>query len=127
MVSSTSPTPIVDRLQLNFSPTNVGMEAVYWNGPDKPALLCNGAWLWDLETGAGRSLPDLPAPNGNKVHRMGFYHAIPANACGDEREELVLWDPTARHVYIYTAKPLDESAYRGYQAGPRQYNPRLMD
>jgi hypothetical protein len=28
---------------------------------------------------------------------------------------------------IYTPKPLDESAYRGYQAGPRQYNPRIMD
>ncbi len=127
VVSSTSPTPIVDRLQLNFSPTNVGMEPVYWNGPDRPALLCNGGWLWDLEQKTGYSLPALPDPNGNKVHRMGFYHAIPANVCGDTREELVLWDPTARHVYVYTPEPLNESAYSGYQAGPRQYNPRLMD
>ena len=58
---------------------------------------------------------------------MGFYHAIPANICGDEREELVLWDPTAKHIYIYTPKPLDESMYGGYVASPRQYNPRLMD
>ena len=58
---------------------------------------------------------------------MAFYHVTPANICGDEREELVLWDPTAAHVYIYTPAPLDESAYTAYQPGPRQYNPRLMD
>lgn len=127
IVSSSSPTHIVDRLSLNPSPTNVGMEAVYWNGPQEPALLYNGGWLWNLELKSGRPLPDLPPPNGNQVHRMGFYHAIPADVCGDEREELVLWDPTARHVYIYTPNPLDESAYQGYHAGPRQYNPRLMD
>lgn len=127
VVSSSSPSPIADRLRLNPSPTNVGMEAVYWNGPKKPALLYNGGWLWNLELKSGRPLPDLPPPNGNRVHRMGFYHAIPADLCGDEREELVLWDPTARHAYVYTPRPLDKSAYQGYQAAPRQYNPRLMD
>ena len=45
----------------------------------------------------------------------------------DDREELLLWDPTASELFIYTPKPLDESAYRGYQTGPRQYNPRIMD
>jgi hypothetical protein len=103
------------------------MEPVFWNGPNKAALLYNGGWLWDLKTAKGNPLPDLPPPNGGKVHRMGFYHAISANLCGDDREELVLWDPTATDVYIYTPKPLDESAYRGYQAAPRQYNPRIMD
>lgn len=127
VVSSSSPNAIVDRIQLNSSPTNVGMAEVYWNGPDKPALLYNGGWLWDLESGTGHPLPNLPAPNGNKIHRMAFYHAIPADLCGNNREELVLWDPTARHVYVYTSKPLSESAYKGYEAGPRQYNPRLMD
>ncbi|MFV2070876.1 MAG: hypothetical protein ACC645_28250 [Pirellulales bacterium] len=34
---------------------------------------------------------------------------------------------TARDLYIYTPGPVDESAYTGYTAGPRQYNPRLMD
>ena len=58
---------------------------------------------------------------------MGFYHAIAANVCGDGREELVVWDPTADAVYVYTPEPLDASAYGGYTAGPRQYNPRLMD
>lgn len=118
---------IVSRFVLNTSPTNVGMEPVFWNGPNKAALLYNGGWLWDLKTAKGNPLPDLPPPGGGEVHRMGFYHAIPANLCGDDREELVLWDPTDTDVFIYTPKPLDESAYRGYQDGPRQYNPRIMD
>ena len=118
---------VVSRSKLNASPTNVGMEPVFWNGHRKAALLCNGGWLWDLKTMQGNPLPNLPPPNGGKVHRMGFYHAIPANLCGDGREELVLWDPTATDVFIYTPKPLDTSAYHGYLAGPRQYNPRIMD
>lgn len=118
---------IVAELKLNPSPTNVGMEPVYWNGPERPALLYNGGWLWDIATGQGQALPDLPPPSGGDVHRMAFYHVTAANVCGDQREELVLWDPTAAHVYIYTPAPLDESVYTGYEAGPRQYNPRLMD
>ena len=127
LLVSSATNKIVDRFQINFSPTNVGMEPVYWRRPDIAALLYNGGWLWDLKRKEGRQLPDLPPPGGNRVHRMGFYHAIPANVCGDDREELVLWDPTATHIYIYTATPLDESGYHGYVAGPRQYNPRLMD
>jgi len=126
-VVSSATGKIVDRLELNASPTNVGMEPVYWNAAQRPALLYNGGWLWDLGAGKGKSLSGLPPPNGNRVHRMGFYHAIPANVCGNEREELVLWDPTAAHIYIYTPAPLNEAAYTGYRAGPRQYNPRLMD
>jgi hypothetical protein len=126
-VVSSATGEIVDKLKLNPSPTNVGMEPVWWNGPRRPALLYNGGWLWDLETGHGEPLPDLPPPAGGDVHRMAFYHVIAANLCGDAREELVLWDPTAAHVYIYTPAALDESAYTGYRAGPRQYNPRLMD
>ena len=56
-VVSSATGDIVNKLQTNFSPTNVGMEAVYWNGPDGPALLYNVGWLWDLETGAGAPLP----------------------------------------------------------------------
>ena len=118
---------IINTFELQFSPTNVGMESVLWNGPGKVAMLYNGGWLWDVERGTGGPLPDLPAPNGGQVHRMGFYHAIPANLCGDDREELVLWDPTATDIFIYTPHPLVRSVYRGYQPGPRQYNPRIMD
>ncbi len=118
---------VIGRMKLNESPTNVGMEPVYWNGPDRPALLANGGRLWDLQSGDSQSLPGLPPPGGNRAHRMGFYHTIAADVCGDRREELVLWDPTAEGVYVYTAAPLDKRAYRGYDAGPRQFNPRLMD
>jgi len=118
---------IVGRFELNASPTNVGMEPVSWNGPARPVLLFNGGWLWDLETGEGGPLPGLPPANGGGIHRMGFYHVIPANLCGDEREEVVSWDPTATELFIYTPAPLEEGDYPGYEAGPRQYNPRLMD
>ena len=118
---------IVGRHLLNPSPTNVGMEPVFWNAPGFPALLYNGGWLWDLESGQGSPLPDLPAPNGGAIHRMGFHHAIPADLCGDSREELVLWDPTATDVFIYTRNGSQQAPYAGYRAGPRQYNPRIMD
>ena len=105
----------------------MGLTPVFWNGPDRPALLYNGGWLWDLRTGAGAPLPDLPPPGGAERHRMAFYHAIPADLCGDDREELLLWDPTAADLFLYTPRPLDGSAFGGYAAGPRQYNPRIMD
>jgi len=127
LIVSSASNSVVDRFKINWSPTNVGMEPVYWNGRDRAALLYNGGWLWDVATRSGRRLPELPPPNGGEVHRMGFYHAIPANICGDQREDLVLWDPTAQHIHIYTPKPLTISAYTGYVAEPRQYNPRLMD
>ena len=117
----------VAELKLNPSPTNVGMTPVLWNGPEEKALLFNGGWLWDLESGTGARLPSLPPAHGGKAHRMAFYHCIPADVAGDERQEVITWDPTARHVYVYSPKPVSESAYTGYKPGPRQYNPRLMD
>lgn len=126
-VVSSAAGAIIRTFDLQDSPTNVGMEPVYWNGPDRPALLFNGGWLWDLERAAGHPLPELPPPNGGDVHRMGFYHAIPANLCGDNREELVVWDPTATEIFIYSPSPLDRSLTPEYHHGPRQYNPRLMD
>jgi len=83
--------------------------------------------FWTPLLAQGNPLPDLPPPNGGKVHRMGFYHVISDKLCGGDREELGLGDPTATNVFIYTPKPYDESTYRGYQAGPRQYNPRIVD
>ncbi len=121
---------IVSQFQLNPSPNNVGMEAVFWNGPGQAALLVNGGWLWDLESRTGTALPDLPPANGGNVHRMGFYHAIPADVLGDAREEVVLWDPTATEVFVYTPAPLAIDPFRdygGFQAGLRQFNPRIMD
>jgi len=118
---------VEDRLVLNSSPTNVGMEAVSWNGPGNRDLLYNGGWLWDVEKREGAPLPGLPAPGGGEVHRMGFHHAIAADLAGDRREELVIWDPTGTRVFLYTPVPFDASLYAGYRPGPRQYNPRIMD
>ncbi len=117
---------LVSEFQVNPSPINVGMEAVYWNGPDNAALLHNGGWLWDVQQQTGIELPGLPPPQGKAVHRMGWYHCIPANVCGDAREEMVLYDPCAATIYIYTPAPLDEAAFTGYVPGPRQCNVRLM-
>ena len=116
---------ILRELNLNPTPNNTGMEVVYWDGDDAPALLCNGGMLWDPMGGAGIPLPGLPSPE--PVGRMAWYHCIPANLCGDEREELVLYNPWSTRIYIYTQPDSDGSAVSDYRAGPRQYNPRLMD
>ncbi len=116
---------IVRRMTLNESPNNVGMTEVFWNGPNQPALLFNGGMLWNLATGESVALPDLPPPGGMEVHRMGFYHAIPANLFGDGREELVVWDPTAAEVFI--VGPEAAAGEVEVRSGPRQYNPRIMD
>jgi hypothetical protein len=115
---------VVKRFAINPSPNNTGMEAVYWNGPGKPALLYNGGMLWDVDTETAVALPGLPEPKGG---RMGWYHCIPADVCGDAREEVVLYNPWDRYVYVYSPAPVGASAFNGYTPGPRQYNVRLMD
>ena len=116
---------VLRELDLNPSPNNTGMEVVHWNGPDAPALLYNGGMLWEPLAGVGIPLPGLPP--SEPVGRMAWYHCIPANVCGDEREEMVLYNPWMASVYIYTQQDNDPSAFTGYRAGPRQINPRLMD
>ncbi len=61
------------------------------------------------------------------VGRMAWYHCIAADVCGDDREELILYDPWSPQIHVYTPHPLIPDAYRGYRPTPRQYNPRLMD
>ena len=116
---------ILKELDLNPSPNNTGMEVVYWDGKDAPASLYNGGMLWDPLHGTSMPLPGLPCPEG--VGRMAWYHCIPADVCGDEREELILYNPWTSKIYIYTQPNNDESAFTPFRAGPRQYNPRLMD
>jgi hypothetical protein len=115
---------IVSRFSLNSSPNETGMEVLHWNGDAGPDLIYNGGQLFD---GRGNALilPGLPPPTGPE--RMGWYHCIPGNFCGDSHEDILLYNPWASDIYIYTPEPLDESAYRGYSATPRQYNARLMD
>jgi len=112
------------KLRLNSSPNQTGMEIVEWDGPGRTHVLYNGGMLWRPMEGASVALPGLPEPTGG---RMGWYHCIPADVCGDGREEIVLYNPWEPSIYIYTPDPLDEAAYEGYHPGPRQYNARLMD
>lgn len=116
---------VLNEFQLNPSPNNTGMEVVYWDGPGHAARLCNHRMLWNPATGESVEFPGLPEAVG--PHRAGWYHCIPADVCGDSREEVVLYNPWAAAVHIYTPAPLDEAAFTGYRPGPRQYNPRLMD
>lgn len=58
---------------------------------------------------------------------MAWYHCIPADACGDSREGMVLYNPWAASVLAYTPHPLRKSEVCAYRAGPRQFNARLMD
>jgi len=116
---------IVRRFKLNRSPNETGMEVVHWHGPDQPALLYNGGMLWSGTGEPVARMPGLPPPVGPP--KMGWYHCIPADLCGDAREEMLLYNPWDRFVYIYTPAPLDEPAYRGYRPTARQYNARLMD
>lgn len=84
-----------------------------------------GGMLWDPVQGDGIRLPGLPPPEASG--RMAWYHCIPASVCGDEREELVLYNPWTTKVYIYTQADNGGNVYAGFKPGPRQYNPRLMD
>jgi hypothetical protein len=116
---------ILRRFVLNDSPNHTGMEVVFWNGSEAEAVLYNGGMLWHGDGRRLAELPGLPEPTGPA--KMGWYHCIPANVCGDRREEVVLYNPWDRSVWIFTPEPFDRAAFRGYRAGRRQYNPRLMD
>jgi hypothetical protein len=116
---------VISRFELNSTPNNTGMEMVYWHGETRAALLCNGEKIWQPLTAAHVILPCLAKPVGS--HRAGWYHCIPADVCGDSREEVILYNPWDSVVYIFTPSPLKEDAFAGYRPGPRQYNARLMD
>jgi hypothetical protein len=124
LVVDTSGT-VLKALELNPSPNHTGMAVVHWRGREGPDVLYNGGMLWDPVAGMGTALPRLPEPD--PVGRMAWYHCIPADVCGDRREEVVLWNPWAAMIFVYTQAGNDLGAYGGYVAGPRQVNARLMD
>ena len=115
---------VLTRFRVAESPNNTGLEIIRWNGEAGPDLIYSPAALYDGGGQMAVAFPDLPPPAGGK---MGWYHCFPADVCGDEREEVVLYDPYSDDLYIYTAPPLDESAFRRYRHTPRQYNARLID
>ena len=116
---------VLHRFQLNDSPNHTGIETVFWAGPGQTAILYNGGVLWHGSGKRFAELPDLPPPVGDR--KMGWHHCIPADVCGDKREDIVVYNPWDRHVWIFTPAPFTASVYTSYNAGPRQYNVRLMD
>lgn len=120
---------VLKEFELNEVPNNTGMESIHLYGPDKPAFLSNGQLLWDLEKQTSIKLPGLPPANGMEVHRMAFYHAIPADLTGDRIEDLVTYDPTSTSVYVFSIDAQGNTTNKDnpFIAGPRQFNPRLMD
>ena len=115
---------VLSRFRVDESPNNTGLEIIHWNGAGAADLIYSPAALYD---GYGRKVvtfPGLPPPSGGK---MEWYHCFPANVCGDEREEVILYVPYSDAIYIYTPSHFAPGAFRGYCHTPRQYNARLMD
>ncbi len=118
------PNGIRSRFRVDDSPNNTGLESIRWNGAGGPDLIYSPAALWDGEGNRAVAFPGLPPASGGK---MGWYHCFPANVCGDDREEVILYDPYQDRVHIYTQEPPQASAYGGYRHTHRQYNTRLID
>lgn len=116
---------ILRELTLNYSPNGTGMEAIYWHGSNRAALLYNGGMLWNPVEGWSWALPGLPPLQG--PNRMGWYHCIPADLDGDGREEVVAYNPWDDVVHLYGATPAPSLPAKGFVATARQYNVRLMD
>ncbi|MCH8289965.1 hypothetical protein IH992_02510 [Candidatus Poribacteria bacterium] len=115
---------VLSRFQADESPNNTGLEIIHWNGENEADLIYSPAALYDGYGNKVVTFPNLPPPTGGK---MGWYHCFPANVCGDEREEVILYDPHSDAIYVYTPPPFDATAFRGYKHTPRQYNARLID
>lgn len=113
------------RFQLNESPNNTGMETVYWNGLEDEALLFNGGMLWTGEGKLYAKLPELPAPIGN--FRQGWYHCIPANLYGDDRDEVVVYNPWDRYLFVYGNAKASQVNEPAFEPDRRTYNSRLLD
>lgn len=117
---------VLRKFKLNNSPSDVGLEAVLWNGPDSVAMIYNGGALWNGSGKLHAELKELPVAVGPK--EQGWYHCIPADVCGDNREELVLYNPWDKFVWIYTpGEVAADAVYGGYHPGARQYNARITD
>lgn len=115
---------IRSRFRVDESPNNTGLEVIRWHGLGNAELIYSPAALYDGYGNKVVTFPELPPPSGGK---MGWYHCFPADVCGDEREEIILYEPYSDAVYIYTPEPFDPSQFRGYTHTARQYNARLMD
>jgi len=124
----TSGGEVVTRFDVEPSPNNTGLEIIHWHGPQRPSLIYSPAVLYD---GYGRKVvtfPELPPPSESKLGNQGWYHCIPVNVCGNEAEQVILYDMYADRIFIYGAADAPtEDVLRSYRHTARQYNVRLMD
>jgi hypothetical protein len=81
--------------------------------------------LWKGNGSLSVNLPRLPTEKGHK--RQGWYHCIPANLAGDEREEAIVYNPWDSEFFIFTQQSSSPEIFEGYFPTSRQYNARLMD
>ena len=113
---------IIQRFQLNSSPNETGMEVIHWQ-KDRDVIY-NGGCLFDAE-GYATPLPNLPTPVGPE--KMGWYHCIPGHYCGGDTEDILLYNPWAAELFIYTSTSLNKTNPPRFKNTARQYNARLMD
>lgn len=116
---------IIRRFLLNESPNDTGMESIHWAGRSQPPLLFNGGVLW---TGKGEVYTELPGLPPEKGHfRQGWYHAIPIRLGLCDEEQMVVYNPWDRYVFLYGKTPIELDSPLQFRNVPRTYNARLLD
>ena len=116
---------ILNEFRLNDSPNHTGMEVVYLNGRDQPALLFNGGVMWKGDGHRAFTLPGLPdRPAG--PFRQGWYHCIPLVDANTGSEGMVVYNPWESRIYLYYPRGITAQSYH-YQPHHRTFNARLLD
>ena len=101
------------------------MEAIYWHDADAPALLYNGGTLWRGNGERFSDLPGLPKAKGDR--KQGWYHCIPIDIFESTGEELLVYNPWDRYIFLFTKTGPKGSVLKKFKVNQRQYNVRLMD
>ncbi|MDZ7723301.1 MAG: hypothetical protein U5R06_10970 [candidate division KSB1 bacterium] len=60
----------------------------------------NGGMLWNDDGRRFRELPGLLPEKGDK--RQGWYHCIPVDCFKSRGEEMLVYNPWDRYVFLYT-------------------------
>ncbi|NND08933.1 MAG: hypothetical protein HKN87_21385 [Saprospiraceae bacterium] len=117
---------VLSEFVLNDSPNHTGMEAIFWHGKNAPALLYNGGAHWQGNGTHLASFMELPTPpSGPK--RQGWYHCIPLDISGDDGEEVLVYNPWDKDLFIFAAPRENWMDLKPFHPTVRQYNVRLMD
>lgn len=113
---------IIQRFLLNSSPNETGLEVIHWT--EDRDLIYNGGYLFD-GYGNAHPLSNLPPPIGPK--KMGWYHCIPGHYSQNKHDDILLYNPWAAEIFIYTTQSDLTTPFNGFKNTARQYNARLMD